>query len=139
MSKGFASLSSTARYPSVADALFKAIPNAAPDNRITQINVDSARYFGRGNPASLSLGPWLNCVIGGHGTGKSSILEFTRLALGREIRLVGFWQNAHAQTVLRKWIFQFLDAKDVLPIERLQEVADRIVELAKANHGKLSR
>jgi len=57
----------------------------------------------------------------------------------QEIRLVGFWQNAHAQTVLRKWIVQYLDAKDVLPIERLQEVADRIVELAKANHGKLTR
>lgn len=57
----------------------------------------------------------------------------------QEIRLVGFWQNAHAQTVLRKWIFQYLDAKDVLPIERLQEVADRVVELAKANHGKLTR
>ena len=57
----------------------------------------------------------------------------------QEVRLVGFWQNAHAQTVLRKWIFQYLDGKDVLPIERLQEVADRIVELAKANHGKLTR
>lgn len=57
----------------------------------------------------------------------------------QEIRLVGFWQNAYAQAVLRKWIFQFLDGKDVLPIERLQEVADRIVELAKANHGKLTR
>ena len=57
----------------------------------------------------------------------------------QEIRLVGFWENPHAQDVLRKWIVQFLDAHDVLPIERLQEVADRLVELAKANHGKLTR
>lgn len=57
----------------------------------------------------------------------------------QEIRLVGFWQNVHAQTVLRKWIFQYLDSKDVLPIERLPGMADRIVELAKANHGKLTR
>jgi type I restriction enzyme R subunit len=57
----------------------------------------------------------------------------------QEIRLVGFWENPHAQTVLRKWILQYLDAKDVLPIERLPEVADRLVELAKANHRKLTR
>jgi len=57
----------------------------------------------------------------------------------QEIRLVGFWENDYAQTGLRKWILQHLDAKDVLPIERLQEVADRLVELAKANHRKLMR
>jgi type I restriction enzyme R subunit len=57
----------------------------------------------------------------------------------QEIRLVGFWENDYAQTGLRKWILQHLDAKDVLPIERLQEVADRLVALAKANHRKLMR
>ena len=32
-----------------------------------------------------------------------------------------------------------LDGHDVVPFDRLQEVADRIVELAKVNHGKLTR
>lgn len=57
----------------------------------------------------------------------------------QEIRLVDFWGNRNAQMVLRSWIVQCLDAEDVLPFERLQEVADRIVELAKANHWKLTR
>lgn len=57
----------------------------------------------------------------------------------QEIRLVGFWQNLHAQTVLRKWLVQYLDRRDVVPFDRLQEVADRLVELAKANHVKLVR
>jgi hypothetical protein len=52
---------------------------------------------------------------------------------------VGFWQNAHAQTVLRKWLVQYLDRRDVVPFDRLPEVADRLVELAKANHLKLTR
>jgi len=34
---------------------------------------------------------------------------------------------------------QYLDGRDVVPLDRLQEVADRIVELAKANHAKLVR
>ena len=57
----------------------------------------------------------------------------------QEIRLVGFWENAHAQTVLRKWLVQFLDGRDVLPFDRLQEVADRLVELAKVNQFGLTR
>ncbi|MGZ5441474.1 MAG: AAA family ATPase [Thermoanaerobaculia bacterium] len=68
-------------------SMAKANPNAAPDNHIMEIELDSARYFGRGKPISISLGPWLNCIIGGHGTGKSSILEFIRLALARELEL----------------------------------------------------
>lgn len=57
----------------------------------------------------------------------------------QEIRLVGFWENAHAQAMLRSWIVQHLDARDLLPVERLQEVADRLVELAKVNHTRLVR
>ena len=57
----------------------------------------------------------------------------------QEIHFVGFWQNAHARDVLRKWIVQFLDEQDVLPFDRLAEVADRLVELAKVNQHKLDR
>jgi type I restriction enzyme, R subunit len=57
----------------------------------------------------------------------------------QEIRLVGFWQNAHAQQVLRHWAVQFLDEHEIIDFEHLAEVADRIVELAKVNHHKLVR
>lgn len=58
----------------------------------------------------------------------------------QEVRLVGFWRNAHAQTVLRKWVVQLLDDHDeVVPFERQEAVADRVVELARANHHKLVR
>jgi type I restriction enzyme R subunit len=63
--------------------------------------------------------------------------------LRREICVVGFWQNTYAQDVLRKWIVQHLDGQqvdghDLFELDRLSEVADRVVELAKANHSKLA-
>lgn len=56
-----------------------------------------------------------------------------------EIRRVGFWTNAHAQEVLRKWIVQRLDEQDILPFARLPEVADRLLEVAQANQQRLAR
>lgn len=59
--------------------------------------------------------------------------------LRQEVRLVDFWRNPHSQGVLRNWIaVDFLDANDVVPFERQQAVADRLVELAKALHTRLA-
>lgn len=62
----------------------------------------------------------------------------------QEVRLVGFWLNAHAQEVLRSWIVRFLDGDNslhvqVVPFERQPELADRMMELAKANHVRLAK
>lgn len=57
----------------------------------------------------------------------------------QEVQVVDFLKNPHAQEVLRNWIFQFLDDHDLLPFERLGRAADRILELTRANHGKLVR
>ena len=62
--------------------------------------------------------------------------------LRSEIGVVGFWQNTYAQDVLRKWVVQHLDGQqvdghDLFKLDRLSHVADRVVELAKANHSKL--
>jgi type I restriction enzyme R subunit len=62
--------------------------------------------------------------------------------LRREISVVGFWQNTYAQEVLRKWVVQHLDGQqvdghDLFKLDRLSELADRVVELARANHLKL--
>jgi len=59
-----------------------------------------------------------------------------------EIGVVGFWQNTYAQGVLRKWVVQHLDGQqvdghDLFSLDRLPEVADKVVELARANHAKL--
>jgi type I restriction enzyme R subunit len=56
----------------------------------------------------------------------------------QEIRAVDFWRNTVAQNVLRGWIGQFLDDHDVVPFRRQQAVADRIIELARALHARLT-
>jgi type I restriction enzyme, R subunit len=60
----------------------------------------------------------------------------------RELAVVGFWQNAYAQDLLRKWVVQHLDEQqldghDLFELDRLSELADRVVDLARANHSKL--
>lgn len=59
-------------------------PNQHAAAVIESITVADTRYIGRGEPFTLQLNPWLNALIGGRGTGKSSILELTRAALRRE-------------------------------------------------------
>ena len=59
-----------------------------------------------------------------------------------EIAVVGFWQNAYAQDMLRRWVVQYLDGqqvdgRDLFKLDRLSEVADRVVELARVNQSKL--
>jgi type I restriction enzyme R subunit len=56
----------------------------------------------------------------------------------QEIRIVDFWRNVHAQNVLRGWIVCALDDHNVIPFSRQQAVSDRIVELAKALHARLT-
>ncbi|WP_446212208.1 type I restriction endonuclease subunit R [Micromonospora sp. IBSANI012] len=59
-----------------------------------------------------------------------------------EIRLVGFWHNPHAQNTLRNQIIRMLDDQridggDLFDFDRLPPLADRLVELAKANRARL--
>jgi type I restriction enzyme, R subunit len=57
--------------------------------------------------------------------------------ISAETAVVGFWSNSHAQEVLRGQIFTFLDDYEVVDFDRADRVADRLMELAKANRHKL--
>ena len=58
-------------------------PNEHSSAVIESITVANSKLMGQGQPFELRFNPWLNTIIGGRGTGKSSIVEFLRLALGR--------------------------------------------------------
>ncbi len=58
-------------------------PNQAPSMALESLFVKKAKYVGQPDSFSLDLNPWLNAVIGGRGTGKSTLVEFLRLALRR--------------------------------------------------------
>jgi energy-coupling factor transporter ATP-binding protein EcfA2 len=58
-------------------------PNTHASLVLESVEISSARYIGRAQPFTLGLNPWLNAIVGGRGTGKSTVVEFLRLALRR--------------------------------------------------------
>ena len=54
---------------------------------IESVIVDAARHIGRPSPIRVDLNPWLNVIIGGRGTGKSTLVDFCRKTLRRDIEL----------------------------------------------------
>src|SRR5690606_29613320 len=59
-------------------------PFRTPAHFITGIEVESARFMGNGQPERLALTPYYNALIGGRGTGKSTVVHATRLAFRRD-------------------------------------------------------
>ena len=55
------------------------------------------------------------------------------------VRNVGFWKSAPRQEELRGSLFVFLDENEIVEFDRADAVADRLMELAKANQDKLER
>lgn len=71
------------------DGVIRSIDNPEDPNSlqgrtyIQKLTIENGRYIGRQYPYEIRFSPWLNSIIGGRGTGKSSILTFIRMALGR--------------------------------------------------------
>jgi hypothetical protein len=55
------------------------------------------------------------------------------------VAIIGFWSKAQVQQGLRSWIFQTLDDADLIDFDRLDPLADKLMELTKANHHRLVR
>jgi energy-coupling factor transporter ATP-binding protein EcfA2 len=62
-------------------------PFEPPEHFIEEISIEQARYMGRGNPETLRFSPYFNALIGGRGTGKSTIVHALRLAYDRKSEL----------------------------------------------------
>ncbi len=65
-------------------------PNIVPDIFLSQLGISSMGHCGRVTPMNLSLHPHFNAIIGGRGTGKSTLLESIRIAARRENELEPF-------------------------------------------------
>ena len=64
-------------------------PNSHAALAIESITVHQARYIGRTSTVTVAFNPWLNAIIGGRGTGKSTFIDFCRKTLRREAELDG--------------------------------------------------
>lgn len=58
-------------------------PNIYSQLIIKNLEIKNSKYCGNGNPLKIDFSPWLNCIIGGCGTGKSTIIEFLRVVFRR--------------------------------------------------------
>jgi energy-coupling factor transporter ATP-binding protein EcfA2 len=83
----------------VNDAVSNVTPNAWAELTIEQLTVKEAQFCGHSknedcsHPLELKLSPWLNCIVGGRGTGKSTLVELVRLVLQRKDELTGEPEN----------------------------------------------
>ena len=59
-------------------------PNKLPNNFIEKLEITNAKYIGRLKTLECDFSPFLNAIIGGRGTGKSTLLEFIRLVMRRD-------------------------------------------------------
>ena len=130
-----------------------AIPEGAQGSQILQQGVITQ---GEENTEDLPLGAvtseeQLQAVLGGRlavgPIDQNEIITTSQWAqltvdlVGRireRIRLVDFWRNAHEQSRLKLEIVEALDRTDLVPFARLQSLADRLVEQAKALHTRLT-
>ena len=78
-------------------------PFQTPAHFITGIKIDSARYMGNGEPETLALTPYFNALIGGRGTGKSTIVQALRLAYRRDSELERLGTNTEPYRRFRRF------------------------------------
>lgn len=69
-------------------------PFKLPAHRIRCIEIDKAYYMGNGQAARITCSPYFNAIVGGRGTGKSTIVQALRLALARSDELKRLAEDA---------------------------------------------
>ena len=69
-------------------------PFKTPKHFVANIEVDAARFMGNGASERLRLTPYYNALIGGRGTGKSTIVHALRLVYRRSEELHRLGENS---------------------------------------------
>lgn len=79
-------------------------PNLLPENFIESVELSDVRYMGRGQPETLSFSPWFNALVGGRGTGKSTVVHGMRLTLRRENELQALEEGSEPRRTFEKFV-----------------------------------
>ena len=88
-------------------------PFALPNHHVKAIEIAEARYMGHGEPARLRFSPWLNALVGGRGTGKSTVIHSLRLASRREPELENLDESSNPRLTFTRF--------NRVPSHRLEE------------------
>ncbi len=67
--------------------------NQQPSLMIESIEISGAYRCGRGQPLHARFSPWLSTLVGGRGSGKSTVLEMMRIGLRREGEVPSILEN----------------------------------------------
>ena len=78
-------------------------PFAVPPLCVQSIEIQDAQYMGRGEPSRFAFSPWLNALVGGRGTGKSTVVHALRLALRRERELDNLDERSEPALTFRRF------------------------------------
>lgn len=77
--------------------------NSTPEFFVESVEIRDARYMGRGEPAKFRFSPWLNALVGGRGTGKSTVIHSLRLALRMEDELSRLEEASNTRKVFERF------------------------------------
>ena len=90
-------------------------PNVHATLAIESITVEGGKFIGQNSPVRVKFNPWLNAIIGGRGTGKSTLIDFCRKTLRREAELD---RSDHSEDGSLRALF---DRRMRVPGSRLEE------------------
>ena len=87
-------------------------PFALPEHFTEKVEIFDARYMGNGAPARLAFSPWLNALVGGRGTGKSTVVHAMRFAAGREHELTVLGDRSEPRLTFERFNRESKDQTD---------------------------
>ena len=87
-------------------------PNKFANKLLKKVTVSKTRYCGTVDDLTMEFNPWLNCIIGGRGSGKSSMIEFARLAMRRNSELEKLGEDSETLKSFRKFNKIYSDRRD---------------------------
>lgn len=73
-------------------------PFRVPAHVITAIEIENARFMGNGQSSRLACSPFFNAVVGGRGTGKSTVVHALRLVARRDQELTALGQTSEPRS-----------------------------------------
>ncbi|WP_423925587.1 TrlF family AAA-like ATPase [Candidatus Palauibacter sp.] len=78
-------------------------PFHVPTHCVEGIRISDARYMGRGESAEFRFSPWLSALVGGRGTGKSTVIHALRLASRRDGELAHLEEGSEARVTFDRF------------------------------------
>ena len=78
-------------------------PSNVPKHYIESIKISNARYMGCRSPAKFDFNPWLNALVGGRGTGKSTVIHAIRLVARREGELEALEEHSEPRSIFENF------------------------------------